>query len=322
VKQVCHPAAAAPRDHQGELVPGRQTLHLWPGSAGPPRPVLVAGCRTRPTAAGRSSSESLRTASPAGRRCRPARCLRLRYSEVCKDRLVARSRQILLPPRPLSTTRPALLGQRQDPHLNEDRSEPNHDPPATAMRSVNRPVHQVAPDQWSGAIRHVYPRYRTSPGFGGTVSRIRGSPPGGDFPEIRTCWSAICAQQHQRTPSQTSTEIFTGQWVQEAPRSSCGDTPRSPHRPKARDHGGGIVFVHAPGESRWSRVHPGRPQECRGLLRPRQADRVGLSTSKDCDKVSSRRLEVAVGVGALVGGEHLWHRHALAWVDVGHEVGP
>lgn len=48
------------------------------------------------------------------------------------------------------------------------------------------------------------------PRISGSIRPSQEVPSGGVFPEIRTYWSAICAQQHQRTPSQTSTEIFTG----------------------------------------------------------------------------------------------------------------
>jgi hypothetical protein len=44
------------------------------------------------------------------------------------------------------------------------------------------------------------------------------------------------------------------------------------------------------------------------------ADPVSSSTSKDRNDVSRRRREVAVGVGVLVAGEHVRHRHALAGV--------
>src|SRR5450830_853033 len=52
------------------------------------------------------------------------------------------------------------------------------------------------------------------------------------------------------------------------------------------------------------------------------ADPASSSTSKDRNEVPRRRLEVAVGVGPLVLGEHVRHRYALAWVGVGDEVRP
>src|SRR5450631_4822820 len=64
-----------------------------------------------------------------------------------------------------------------------------------------------------------------------------------------------------------------------------------------KDQGTHLATVGAPGEAQLGLADPGGP-----------------STRKDRNEVSRRRLEVSVGVGVLVHGEHVRHRHAMAGV--------